>query len=237
LCYPLVPTYLIVGLLIVFLTGLIDDLIDLSPSYKLLGQSLGSLILVLNGLFLDIPLLPIWVSQIVSFIWILGLLNAINFVDGLDGLASGFSIISLVSVLICVSVLGIVTSLDPIYILIFCIFGFLIFNAYPSNIFLGDNGSLGIGFLLIYFVLSSLSEIEHGWLVCPIILLFPIVDMVNVVVRRYLKKCNIFSADKRHFHHMLYNFLKKKDHTHTVSILYIVMIVTSILIPVLIISS
>lgn len=227
------PFFLIVCASLMFVVGLVDDLVDLSPKIKLIGQMICSATLISNGVYLPISFLPEYMSIMFSFIWIISILNAINFIDGLDGLVSGYSIISLVSILILTAFLPITIPTIPICILIFCILGFLTLNANPATIFLGDSGSLSLATLLIYFIITSFSGVGQNlpWALPLIILSFPFIDLINVVVRRTLSKESILKADKRHIHHIVYKKLNKLDHVYAVTLLYFIMMILCVGIP------
>lgn len=224
LLFSNVPKFLILSLLVLLVVGIVDDVFDISPKLKLLGQLISSMILALNDIYLVLPFVPNEVSIIVSIVWMVSILNAMNFIDGLDGLFSGYSIISLVFLLISISIFLIDYEYFNIGVLLFCLIGFLLLNSYPSSIFLGDCGSLTIGLLLIYFVISVFPQ---SWFVSIGLFLFPLVDLISVVIKRITNGLSIFAADKRHLHHVLYKITNRSEHTFAVLCLYSIMILVN----------
>ena len=146
------------GSLLIFFTGLIDDLYQLTPKQKFLGQLSGCIVTVLVGHIYLIDLgnllgfgnivLPTWAGGILSIFALVGVINALNLIDGLDGLAAGISVIALIAFVGLsleernLEVLALSSSL------LGCLLGFLKYNAFPARIFMGDTGSLVVGFLL-----------------------------------------------------------------------------------------
>jgi UDP-GlcNAc:undecaprenyl-phosphate GlcNAc-1-phosphate transferase len=196
------------ALLIVFGTGLIDDIRGLSPKWKLLGQLLaaggawcaGVRIGAVGGHGVgDMWSLPL------TLLWLLACTNAFNLIDGLDGLAAGVGLFATVTTL-CVALihgdLGLALATAP---LAGALIGFLRYNFNPASIFLGDCGSLSIGFLLgCYAVMWSQKSATLLGMTTPIIVLaVPMVDVVLSIIRRFLGKKAIFGADRGHIHHRL----------------------------------
>lgn len=202
---------------IVVLTGVLDDIFELSPKQKLLGITLGALSafyiadIRMNTVslfsFFDIDLG--FLSLPLTLIWIIALTNAINLIDGLDGLASGVSIIALTSMgivgYIAVSSYGVIIQVPiMIFILVACTIGFLPFNFYPAKIYLGDTGALFLGFMIAILSLQGLKNTTVISLITPLIILgVPITDTLFAIIRRLLNKQPISSADKMHLHHRL----------------------------------
>lgn len=221
---------LLAGALIIFITGLADDLYGLSPKKKFLGQIIGCLVTILVGdlyltnlgdLFGFGPiLLPGWFALPFTLFAVVGIINAINLVDGLDGLAGGISVIALAAfllidlhegsgetMLICATLLG-------------AILGFLKYNAYPARIFMGDVGSLVVGFLLAFLAVMLTQRPEQSVSpVVPVLVLgLPIIDTLWVMTRRLLQGGSPFCPDKTHLHH---KFLQLGfRHRFTVLIIY-----------------
>lgn len=202
---------------IVVLTGVLDDIFELSPKQKLLGITLGALAayyvadIRMNTVslfsFFDINLG--FLSLPLTLIWIIALTNAINLIDGLDGLASGVSIIALTSMgvvgYIAVASYGVIIQVPiMIFILVACTVGFLPFNFYPAKIYLGDTGALFLGFMISILSLQGLKNTTVISLITPLIILgVPITDTLFAIIRRLLNKQPISSADKMHLHHRL----------------------------------
>lgn len=200
---------------IVVITGLLDDIYELSPKQKLFGIVLAALAAYfiadirmdtvnifsfahINLGFLSLPF---------TIIWIVALTNAINLIDGLDGLASGVSIIALTAI-------GLVGYLSPaavliqvpimIFLLVACIGGFLPYNFHPAKIYLGDTGALFLGFMISTLSLQGLKNATLVSLIIPLVILgVPITDTIFAIIRRWLNKQPISSADHMHLHHRL----------------------------------
>ncbi|MGX7025473.1 glycosyltransferase family 4 protein [Vagococcus hydrophili] len=209
--------HLVISSGIVVLTGLIDDIFELKPKQKLIGVTLAALyvcfvfdITVSTITLPHIGLVPLeWLSYPITVLWILGLTNAINLVDGLDGLASGISMIALTTIGIVgyvASSTGAVKIQVPlaIFILLMSVLGFFPFNFHPAKIFLGDTGALLLGFLISVLSIQGLKNATFITLITPLIILgVPITDTLFAMIRRWLNKRPISSADKMHLHHRL----------------------------------
>lgn len=214
---------LLVSLSIMFFTGLKDDLKNLSPKMKFLGQFLAVLVLMsqpdfriisLHGL-LGVYELPIFISILISMFVILGLINAFNLIDGIDGMAS------IVGIVIASSFGFLFYKLNMFYYLAICaamiamLFAFLRFNLSPKRkMFMGDTGSLLLGLVLGVLLLKLLSlgadtvqilsiQREHLPLLLVSILFIPTFDMIRVMLIRKLKGDSFFSPDRNHIHHIL----------------------------------
>ena len=155
---------LVIGSSIMFFTGLIDDLIDIKPLVKLTLEVIAAMVLIYFGVSVDIIRLPLGIqidTGIISFIftiiWVAGITNAVNLIDGLDGLAGGMSVI----VLVVIGSIAIIERrsdlLSIAFILAFGTLGFLVYNAHPASIFMGDCGSLFLGFMI-----SAISLLGFG---------------------------------------------------------------------------
>lgn len=203
------------GSSVIFLTGLLDDLVGLKPKVKFLGQilacgvtmAMGDLVLANIGNLLGngYILLPGWVAVPFTVFAVVGVTNAINLIDGLDGLAGGVSLIALAAF----SLLAWVGHSEVTFALCLALMGgllgFLKYNSYPAKIFMGDGGSLTIGFLLGFFAIM-LTQGEQGVVrpVVPVVILgLPIIDTLWVMIRRLLQGQGPFSPDKTHVHHKL----------------------------------
>jgi UDP-GlcNAc:undecaprenyl-phosphate GlcNAc-1-phosphate transferase len=200
---------------IVFITGLVDDLIGLKPWQKLLGQlaaagvavGLGTHFITTNSRFFahHSALATPWLIYPISIVWLIGCTNAVNLIDGLDGLASGVGLFATVTTLLVAIFTGDAGLMLATLPLAGCLLAFLCFNFSPASIFLGDSGSLTIGFALGCFTLiwSQRSGTIMG-LVAPLIALaLPLVDVGLAICRRYLRHVPIFKGDRGHIHHMV----------------------------------
>jgi UDP-GlcNAc:undecaprenyl-phosphate GlcNAc-1-phosphate transferase len=195
--------------LIIFLTGILDDLFGLKPWQKLCGQLLGAAWAFWAGVRIasvaghDVG----WASFLVTVIWLIGCTNAFNLIDGVDGLASGVGLFATVTMLIAALLqhnLNIVLALATAP-LVGALLAFLRYNFNPASIFLGDSGSLMIGFLLGSFgvVWSQKSATILGMTAPMMALGIPILDAGLAVVRRFLRHQPIFGGDRDHIHHRL----------------------------------
>jgi len=210
--YYLILFGLLMSLTLVLILGIYDDLQGSSAVLKFIIQIVISLLIIKSGFYLSNISIPGVISiefGIFSFpltlLWIVGITNAVNLIDGLDGLAAGvigiaasfIFIIALIlkdSLVICVSLA-----------LAGACFAFLKYNFHPAKIFMGDTGSLFLGLIVaclgIYKPSLRLDNIY--FIPVAIILLLPIVDTTLAVIRRILRKKNIFSGDASHIHHYL----------------------------------
>ena len=205
------------GLLIsgtlMFLVGIIDDYKNLPAKIKLLGQILAAAVLVVGfDVRVDFVTDPFgdyiyleWISIPATLFWLVGLTNTVNLIDGLDGLAAGVSALAASTIFL--------VAMEQHYFLITILttalagsaFGFLFYNTNPARIFMGDSGSLFLGFMLaaisIVGVMKSAATIA---LIVPILALgIPIFDTTFAILRRYLGGQPIFKPDKGHLHHRL----------------------------------
>ena len=218
------------GGIVIFATGLIDDMIDMRPKLKLLCQCIAALIAILvGGISLDVIYLPLGItidfgvlSFIITFFWIVGVTNAINLIDGLDGLSSGICMI----VLTTVSILAFMMKREDVFtmcvLLVGSIAGFWYFNFHPASIFMGDCGALYLGYMLACLSLLGFKTATVITLGFPILVLFvPISDTLLAIVRRKLKGESFDTADKEHMHHILM-FKLHLGHKNAVLTLYAV---------------
>lgn len=205
---------ILLGSIGIFVIGFLDDLARLSPKVKLLGEFMvaGVVVWGANLSFSEIQflgfgsvLLPELIGFALSCLWIVGMANAVNLIDGLDGLASGITLAGLLAVAVVGYLGGIpgVTLLSTL--LIGCLLGFLVFNSRPASIFLGDCGSLTLGYLA--GCLTLLASFREGGVLDGIfpVLAFaiPIMDCVFAIFRRTMRGRSPFSPDMEHFHHRL----------------------------------
>src|SRR5947208_4485277 len=133
---------------IALMVGLLDDFGAMTPSQKLLGQTLAAVVLIKSGTYIKLEFLPIWLAIPLTVLWILAVTNALNIIDILDGLASGVSVIAALSIAIANFMAGRYAVCLLSIILAGAILGFLRHNFHPATIYLGDAGSLFIGFML-----------------------------------------------------------------------------------------
>jgi UDP-GlcNAc:undecaprenyl-phosphate/decaprenyl-phosphate GlcNAc-1-phosphate transferase len=223
-----VASILLPGALI-FLLGVYDDLRGVGPYVKFAVQAVAGGILFAFGLrVLDLPVLfggqhfPWFISLPLTILWVIAITNAFNLIDGLDGLAAGSALFSTLVVftvaLLTNSVLVSVLSLA----LVGAILGFLRFNFNPATIFLGDSGSLFIGFMLSALALRGAQKSPTIVAVAIPVVSFglPILETALSVVRRFISGRPVFTADREHIHHKLLQ--RGMTHRQVVVVLYAV---------------
>jgi UDP-GlcNAc:undecaprenyl-phosphate GlcNAc-1-phosphate transferase len=220
----------LLGGVVIALIGAADDLWSMRARHKLLGQVVVALALCLSGLAVPSVELP-WGGVIhlglfsypLTMLWIVGVMNAINLIDGLDGLAAGVSEIALGAVLI----LSVTLSMPALGMyaaaLSGAVLGFLLYNFNPASIFMGDTGSLFLGYFLSVSLCVSGRHPSTGALsfaVPLLILAVPVADTALAICRRALRGKGLFSPDREHVHHRLLG--SGLSHRTTVLVLYAV---------------
>jgi len=226
---------ILIGSFIIVLTGFIDDLYTITPKVKLSGQLLAAIVTVIGGVKINYVTIPIfdriefgfWAIP-VTVIWIIAITNAINLIDGLDGLAAGISSIALITI----SILSI-TMDNPLTALLGTLLlgstlGFLVYNFHPAKIFMGDTGSLLLGYLISTFSIMGLfKNVTILSLIIPVIILaVPIIDTFFAIIRRWVNKKPLSAPDKMHLHHRLIHL--GYSHKQTVLLIYLLSILFSI---------
>ena len=206
--------YILLGSLGIFAIGFLDDLARLAPKTKLFGEFLVAGIVVwgahlsfseIQFLGLGSVTIPAWLGIGLATFWIVGMANAVNLIDGLDGLASGITLAGLVAVSV-VGYLGGITSVTWMStLLIGCLLGFLVYNSRPASIFLGDCGSLTLGYLAgCLTLLASFRQVGALDGIFPVLAFaLPILDCTFAIFRRMMRGRSPFSPDMEHFHHRL----------------------------------
>lgn len=228
---------ILLGSFVIFLTGFYDDIHDLSPKYKMLGQIIAALIVIFYGGIslkgFTLPFLPSFISYATAIIitigWIVGITNAVNLIDGLDGLCGGISIIVLVTISLTSLTYGRTDISSLSLLLAGAISGFLVYNFHPASIFLGDCGALFIGFMIAVISLLGFGYKSSSFftLGAPIVVLtIPIMDTIIAIIRRKVHHKSFSEADKNHLHHKLM-FKLELGQTKSVLILYAVTILFS----------
>lgn len=193
---------------LVFLTGLVDDFFDLRPVTKLMGQVAAAAVVYFGGTRVEALLgyhLPDWLSALVTLFWLLLCTNALNLIDGLDGLCAGMGLMATLTMFGAALLYG-NTALAIVTIpLAGALAGFLLFDFNPATVFLGDSGALLIGFLLGCFgmIWTQKAATILGLALPLVAMSVPLLDVLLSVVRRFLRRKPIFSADRGHIHHRL----------------------------------
>ena len=202
-------------------------MLEITAKAKVLGQLAAAIVVVTGVVYkltsLTYHLVVSWnfgyLSIPITIIWIIGITNAINLIDGLDGLAAGVSTIALVTLSIMAVIMGNTFVIATAAILAASSFGFLFFNFHPAKIFMGDTGSLFLGFMISVLALLGFKTVALISLIIPIIILgVPISDTFFAIVRRIRMKQKISAPDKSHLHHCLLKI--GFSHRQTVLIIY-----------------
>lgn len=223
---------LILGALIIVSLGIIDDIRAISPKVKLIFQVIAALVVALHGVQIYRVTVPSFIARDgflnlgyfsvpLTVLWIVAVTNAVNLIDGLDGLAVGVSSISSMTIL-CIAL--IVSEINIAIItaaLAGSCFGFLPYNFNPAKIFMGDTGSMFLGYTL---AAVSVMGLFKGYAVISIAVPFlvlglPLFDTGFAIVRRIANHKPIMSADRGHLHHRLLDI--GMDQKQSVGILYL----------------
>jgi UDP-GlcNAc:undecaprenyl-phosphate GlcNAc-1-phosphate transferase len=219
----------LVPVLLIFFMGAYDDIRPLKPKSKIAVEATAAILLYFSGFgihyfqalfgardvgrLIDLPL---------TIFWVLLITNAFNLIDGLDGLAAGSALISAISILAVALVGHHELMIYLVVVLIGAICGFLPFNSFPASIFMGDSGSLFIGFLLSALAMGAGRSIDATTGAAVPIFAFglPILDVTLAVMRRSLRGHPLFRGDTDHIHHKLQR--QGLSHRHAVMALYAV---------------
>lgn len=208
---------ILIGGTIILIVGMLDDKLQLSPKWKMLGQLIATAVVVIPfGLKIGIVNLPydgyldfskgwlFWLAVPITMIWIVGVTNAVNLIDGLDGLSAGVSGIATATMAIMALIMKDMVVAIYCFVLLGAILGFLYFNFHPARIFMGDTGSLFLGFNLAALSIMGFKEAVFVSFIIPIVVLaVPLWDTLFAIVRRIVNKKPISSPDKGHLHHCL----------------------------------
>lgn len=219
---------ILIAATIIVITGIIDDMREISAKAKMLGQLVAACIIVfVGGIQINEINLPFggdlefgWLSIPITILWIVGITNAINLIDGLDGLAAGVSTIALITLAGMAMIMGNGIAIAMASILAAATIGFLFFNFHPAKIFMGDTGALFLGFMIAVLSLLGFKNVTFISLVIPVIILgVPISDTFFAIVRRLRNKQKWSDPDKSHLHHRLLDL--GFSHRQTVLVIYV----------------
>lgn len=239
------------ALLLVFFLGVWDDIKTLKPAPKFAVQFLAATLIYFAGFEIDIAIgnltigafnLNSVISYIITLVWIVGITNAFNLIDGLDGLASGVAVIALSTIAMISLIHGQIGIGLASLLISGAIMGFLWYNFRPATIFLGDSGSLLLGFALALLSIESFTKTSTAFAIfVPLFALgLPIIDTLLSMIRRFfswfmpgnsgntknfsITKAlkSLFQPDKSHIHHQLIS--RGLSHKNTVLVLYVVSI-------------
>ncbi len=200
--------------------GLADDIFDIKPTKKLLGQVIAAVILLLVGITpnlyhitnpLNLPMprnLEIILEVLIVIFFVLGATNSLNLLDGLDGLCAGVTAIITIAMLLLaihLATWGASEVGDPVRIIICLglvggVCGFLPFNRYPAKIFMGDAGSMLLGFMVAALMILFAEQIPRWWMASTVVFGLPILDTAVALVRRLLNHRPLFVSDRGHIY-------------------------------------
>ncbi len=214
---------IMMGGLVMLIVGMMDDWRSIPAIPKLLVQIIAAYVAMMYGVrmagvalpgfgFIEFPL---WFSQVITLLWLLGFMNAINLADGLDGLAAGIvSIAAGTFLMVCIlqgetKVILFAKQLKLAAILSAAVcgaaLGFLLYNFYPARVFMGDGGALFLGFMLgAVSIIGTLKTSAVIALLIPILVVaLPVLDVAFSILRRFQRGKGLMQADRGHFHHRL----------------------------------
>ncbi len=195
---------------VVFLTGVLDDILAFKAREKLVGIVAAAVLAYWAGIRVDVHLFPLasslpWASFATTVIWLVGCTNAFNLIDGMDGLAAGVGLFATVTMLVAALSQGNMPLALATMPLAGCLLGFLRYNFNPATVFLGDSGSLLIGFLLgCYGAQWSEKSVTLAAMTVPLLAVsIPLVEVALSMARRFVRNQPIFQGDRGHMHHKL----------------------------------
>ena len=209
---------ILVGGALIYALGVVDDFIDLDAKIKFAYEALLAALMYFMGLKIEFVTnffgpgkwqLGTALCFLVTVVWIIGITNTINLLDGLDGLAAGVAAIAAMSIAYVAFIHGSRFGMMAVCLGMMAVAGgacgFLPFNFYPAKIFMGDGGSLFLGFMIaIFSVISPLKRSTLIAVIVPVLVLgIPIFDTLLAIVRRVISGQSIMSPDKEHLHHHL----------------------------------
>jgi UDP-GlcNAc:undecaprenyl-phosphate/decaprenyl-phosphate GlcNAc-1-phosphate transferase len=216
------------GIALIFVVGLIDDIYDIRPLYKLAGQALAAAVVAFAGLRIEFVGDPFGgglillglMSVPITIIYLVGFANVINLIDGLDGLAAGVSAIAGMSLLVLAVQGNRPGAAVLAAALVGACLGFLRYNFHPASIFMGDSGSMLLGFTLAAISLLGVMKTTAAIaLAVPLLIIgVPIFDTASAILRRLRHKTPIYQADAGHIHHRLLG--RGFDQRQTVLVIY-----------------
>ena len=205
-----------IGGLLIYILGITDDIRHLSPKVKFLGELVVAIVMYVNGIRIEFITnffgsgnnqLGDALCFIITVVWIVGITNTINLIDGLDGLAAGTAAIISLCIAYAAYIHGTYVTAGAMLAVAGGALGFLPFNFYPAKSFMGDGGSLFLGFMLSSLsVLGTVKSATLFAVIIPVLVLgVPIFDTFFAILRRLVNKKPIMEADKGHLHHRLMN--------------------------------
>lgn len=219
---------ILIGSFIIIVTGIFDDIKPIPAKIKFLFQVVAAAVVAFYGeiLLKDLSAFGFYIdfgilSYPITILFIVGIINCINLIDGLDGLAAGLSSIYFITIGIVIVGWKHTFGLDAIitFIMLGSTLGFLCHNFNPAKIFMGDSGSMFLGYIIAVIALLEFKNVTLTTLLVPICLLaIPILDTLFAILRRIINKKPISEPDKQHLHHQLLNL--NLSHRNTVLVIY-----------------
>lgn len=221
---------ILIGSIIIIITGIVDDINPIPAKIKFLFQIVAASVVAFYGQILlsDISAFGLYIefgkfSYPITILFIVAIINCINLIDGLDGLAAGLSSIYFITIGIVIVGWMHTFDLDAIitFIMLGATLGFLCHNFNPAKIFMGDSGSMFLGYMISIIALLGFKNVTLTTLLVPICLLaIPIMDTLFAILRRIINKKPIGEPDKQHLHHQLLNL--NLSHRDTVLVIYFI---------------
>ncbi|MEQ6390859.1 MraY family glycosyltransferase [Bacillaceae bacterium S4-13-58] len=218
---------LLAGATIIIITGVLDDMFQLSAKMKLVGQIAAASVTIMGGIQIEFITMPLvgridfgYLAIPITLLWIVGITNAINLIDGLDGLAAGVSAIALFTISAMAISMGNTFVAMVGLIVLGSTLGFLRYNFYPAKLFMGDTGALFLGYIIsVLAIMGLFKNVTFFSLIVPIIILgVPILDTLFAIIRRIIQKKPLSAPDKFHLHHCLINL--GYSHRQAVIVIY-----------------
>ena len=204
---------IISGFIVIHIVGLLDDFYNIRAIGKLIGQIVAAILVILSGFVIKTINIPIVnyavqikiLTYLLTALWIIGITNAVNLIDGMDGFAGSIAAAALIVYAVLALVQGQIALSVICLSLTGSVIGFLLFNFPPAKIFMGDSGSLFLGFAVAVIpFLTANGTITSDVLIVPItVLIIPIVDTFSAIARRINRKVPFYKPDKLHVHHLL----------------------------------
>ena len=221
---------ILIGSFIIIITGIVDDINPIPAGIKFLFQIIAASVVAFYGQILlsDVSAFGLYIefgifSYPITILFIVAIINCINLIDGLDGLAAGLSSIYFMTIGIVIVGWMHTFDLDAVitFVMLGATLGFLCHNFNPAKIFMGDSGSMFLGYIIAVIALLGFKNVTLTTLLVPICLLaIPIMDTLFAILRRLINKKPIGEPDKQHLHHQLLNL--NLSHRNTVLVIYFV---------------
>ena len=214
-----------VGGLLLLVTGFVDDVRGLNVKIRFIIQALAAYLLLHAGYYFDIPFVEgggfeeALYTIPVTMLWVVGITNAVNLIDGLDGLAGGITAIAFIAMATVFGLAGHDELVLFASLVVGAIGGFLLFNFNPASVFMGDCGSLFLGYMLAAFTLEHPAH-SNEWvaLLIPAIAVgVPVLDTALAILRRLVERTSVFNPDSNHIHHRL---IRHRTERHAVLVAY-----------------